>query len=224
MTDRSACADDCTHPSHRSAGPPAGPMIFGLVAPSGGGKTTVCDHLRDKHCFVRIHVADPLKFAFCQMFNVGREFCEQPLIDQPAAFLGGVAPRTVLEHLGTRLHEVAPLALPMTLLDRVGDVLDANPAARIVVDGIRRQTEATAVRRLDGAVIRMEGKAVDPSKPCDLSQVEIAADYTLRWTTRLGELRAAVDRIVAEAAGGFARGRSLANHPDAARMRLGHAA
>ena len=200
---RNGCADDCTHPSHHHAG--VRPLILGLVAPSGGGKTTVCDHLTKAHGFVRIHVAEPIKRAFQCMFGVGPEYCERPLVEWPADFLGGRTPRSVLEHLGTELHNIAPQAIPLAARDTIRRIIQSAPlwqsaegviSARVIVDGIRRTTEADMVRALGGKIVRMEGRPVDPNKPCDLAQAEVAADFVLHFTDHLDALRLEIDEVV----------------------------
>ncbi|MDE2096258.1 MAG: hypothetical protein KGL39_03365 [Patescibacteria group bacterium] len=158
------------------------PVIIGLVGPSGSGKTTVCDHLRRRYGFVRIHAATPLKQAFCTMFNVPIAATEQPAVEEPVAYLGGKTPRQVLERLGVALHETAPLALPKTLDRRLKNMerLDGRGGpARIVIDGIRRQTEAMIVRGHGGKILRLDGGALDPAKPCDATQALVDYDHTL---------------------------------------------
>lgn len=177
---------------------PEPPVILGLVGPSGGGKTTVCDHLKATHGFTYLHVADPLKRGFQAMFGVGPEYCERPLIEKRAWFLGGVAPRHVFEHLGTRLHEIAPRALPLAAQERVGALIADDRSARVIVDGIRRVSEAAAVREMGAHVIRIAGRPIDEAKPCDVSQAEVEADFILDYTPHLDQLRDQIDSIVAQ--------------------------
>lgn len=161
---------------------PKAPVIIGLVGPSGSGKTTICEHLHSRYGFVRIHAATPLKQAFCTMFGLPRAGFELTDLNEPAAYLGGVTPRQVLEHLGERLHDVAPLALPKTLDKRLKNMerMDGRGGkARIVVDGIRRQTEANVVRGHGGKILRIVGADVDPLKPCDATQALVDYDHSL---------------------------------------------
>ena len=177
---------------------PEKPLILGVVAPSGGGKTTVCRHLEAAHGFLRVHVAYSVHRAFLAMFGVGPEYLRMPLIERPASFLGGVTPRLFLEQLGTKVHDIAPAATPGAALNIVSRIIDDNPGARIIVDGLRRTTEAKMVRLLGGHVLRIDGHAIDEAKPCDISQRDIVADYTLHFSADLDALHFEIDRIIAE--------------------------
>jgi hypothetical protein len=168
------------------------PTFIGLVGPSGSGKTTVCEYLEKTHGFTLLHVAHPLKRAFSSMFQKPLSYTERPLIDQPADWLGGVAPRAVLEHIGTKLHEVAPLALPLTLQERLANMLKSNPGGHFLVDGLRRGTEAEVLRDRGGRIWRVEGP-VDPDKPCDLSQAEVFCDINIPWRPAKEDLYALLD-------------------------------
>ncbi len=179
------------------------PIVLGLVGPSGSGKSTVCSYLEKEYGFRRTHVAARLKLAFTTLFDCGAHNTEQPDIERPAAFLGGIAPRAILEHLGNTLHEVAPLALPLTASRRIEQMITSygpgdDNGPRILVDGIRRQTEADLVYSFGGKMIRMLGQGVDPEKPCDISQQAVHHDFTLTWAPALNELHERVDAILEE--------------------------
>ena len=148
--------------------------IIGITGPSGAGKTTVTDYLYRRHGYTTIHAAQPLKDAYCHLFDIGPGMIGPDEINRPAPYLGGVTPRTVLEHLGSRLHEVAPVALPTLLRGKIARALKIY-TPRIMVDGIRRQTEADIIIEVGGVIWRVAGE-VDPDKPCDISQAMIEAD------------------------------------------------
>ncbi len=175
--------------------------IIGLVGPSGAGKTTVCEYLEKEAGFVTTHVASPLKRAFCALFDCGSHLTERPYIEEPQAFLGWVTPRTVLEHMGNTLHEVAPAALPHLLLKKLTSMHRAGED-RILVDGIRRATEAIVVRELGGVPWRLEGQGVDPGKPCDLSQATVKCDLTIPWLPSKKDLYAVLDKALTDFFGG----------------------
>lgn len=171
------------------------PVILGLVGPSGSGKTTVCNYLRS-FGFQRVHVVTPLKRAFCELFGVSSKYTGMPLIEEPSDKFGGVAPRSILEQLGTKLHEVAPKAIPGLLNEKIARMKTSMPKPWILVDGIRRSTEGDIVHKHGGTVIRLLGRFIDPDKPCDISQLDVRHDLTLRWAPTVEELHAQVDEIL----------------------------
>jgi hypothetical protein len=174
-------------------------VILGLVGPSGSGKSTVGKYLTQKHGFVSFHVAATLKGAFCALFDCRPIFCEQPLIDQPADFLGGVTPRVVLEGLGTHTHDLAPGAMPLVAEARANRLLRFQP--RLMIDGLRRTTEGDMVHRLGGRVLRMVGQSIDAAKPCDVSQIDVAEDFKLTWSPTLDGLYAQIDDVLRQIPG-----------------------
>lgn len=153
------------------------PVFIGLVGPSGSGKTTVSEYLRKHYGFERIHAATPLKTAFMALFSCGVHTTERPAVDEPLNILGGVTPRAVLEHLGTRLHEVAPMGLPNLLMNRLNSMLRVG-ATRVLIDGIRQTSEGVVIQAMGGYVWRLDGE-LDPEKPCDISQQNVRADFVI---------------------------------------------
>jgi hypothetical protein len=175
--------------------------LIGLVGPSGSGKTTVCTYLESNERFVTTHVASPLKWAYCMMFQAPLSHTERPEIDLPKEYLGGVTPRVVLEQIGTRLHEVAPMAIPLSLRKRVL-ALRRDGVDNILVDGIRRKTEGMIIQSLGGTVWRLSGDGdIDPGKPCDLSQLQVAHDEVVPWLESKQAMFGVLDALLAKCGG-----------------------
>lgn len=187
---------------------PIAPILLGLVGPSGSGKTTVCEYLIKAYRFHRIHIARPVKAACEVLTGLGPEYFERPLIDEPCIALGGVLPRAIAEHIGTKMHEIAPLSLPLQGSKRIEKLLEVRlTPPYILVDGIRRLTEGNMVRSLGGKIIRRVGSTVDPDKPCDLSQLDVNHDYVLQWAPTKEGLYAQIDEIMAGYPGAVRYGR-----------------
>lgn len=160
-------------------------IVIGLVGPSGSGKTTICEHMEQEYGFTTIHVAMPLKMAYCKMFRAPLTHTERPMVDVPQDYLGGVTPRVVLENLGTELHRVAPMALPLQLKSSLAALQRMGSGYRILVDGIRRQTEADVVWQHAGRVWRAGvDTPIDLKKPCDVSQATIQCDANFSWVPK----------------------------------------
>lgn len=154
------------------------PVILGLVGPSGCGKSMVCDFLRKRWGFTRIHVATPIKKGLREMFDLKADNTERPLIDEPMEKLGGARLRDIAEAVGNAVFAAAPLAIPLMLRDKLERVKRMTQP-RIVVDGLRRLPEAAIVRGVGGHIVRVSGIS-DPRLPLDATQSEIEADFTIR--------------------------------------------
>ncbi len=171
------------------------PIVIGLVGPSGGGKTTAGLRIQS-YGFIKTHVATPLKRGVREMFGVPGTYCERPLIEAPADFLGGVTPRAVLEHLGDQLHRVAPLAIPLDLDRRLRRMTARLARPWVLVDGIRRRSETDIIHSHGGKVIRILGGAIDPNKPCDLAQLEAEEDFVVNFAPTKEELHMQLDVVL----------------------------
>lgn len=163
-------------------------IVLGLVGPSGAGKSTVCRYFEKNHDFFAVHAIAPLKHGFAEIFG-GAEFCENPRAAEAAVDGGKVTRRQIMEFIGNGLHELEPRLLPAHLDQRISKMQWHH----ILVDGIRRTTEAGVVRKHGGKIIRIEGVEPDPNKPCDQTQAEVEADFTVMH----GDLAALHDQLAA---------------------------
>lgn len=168
--------------------------IVGLVGPHGSGKTEVAKFLVAKYGFERVHLGLAVKRALRDGFGLTDLHVDGDLIDKPCDSLGGATPRHALEAMGEAAHRAAPGS---TAIAWEREVRTNHNRASILADGIRRVTEADAVRRLGGIVIRISRPGVfDESLPCDVMQREVQADHEIINDSDVMFLHRWADRIV----------------------------
>lgn len=157
-----------------------GRTIVGFVGWSGAGKSTAVSLLIARRGFIRLHAGQAVKRAVIAGWGLSDRQVDGDLRDVPASELGGVIPRDFLEAIGRAATEIAPRATGLELKRRIDRARKLDRGVRIVVDGIRRQSEANAVRMSGGTIIRIGGRgALDPDKPMDEIQAKIAEDSTI---------------------------------------------
>jgi adenylate kinase family enzyme len=153
-------------------------ITIGLVGPSGSGKTTVCNYLKTKG-FKRLHFVTPIRQAMAEVFRVNIRYFDASYINEPAAFLGGVTPRMLLEYVGDAIYRAAPDALSLLFQRRFENVAKFKPAG-IIADGIRRDIEAAMVRSLGGTIVRVDnGLPGDDALPADVTQRDVIEDHRI---------------------------------------------
>jgi hypothetical protein len=151
-------------------------IVIGFVGPSESGKSEAARRLVERWGFTRVHAGQAVKDAAVAGFLLTRTQVDGRDINAPAWQLGEVTPRALLEAIGRTVHEVAPEATAERLLSDV--VALPNWITRVVVDGVRRPSEADAVRRLAGSVIRIRrpDRPGNPEFPLDKLQAGIEDD------------------------------------------------
>jgi hypothetical protein len=79
--------------------------VVGICGKARVGKDALADHLVSRYGFVRLKFAAPLKRAACHLFGWTEEALEGDDKDQPDARYGGLAPRQLLQWLGTEVMQ-----------------------------------------------------------------------------------------------------------------------
>lgn len=139
--------------------------IIGLCGLAGAGKSTVARHLADKHGYVLVPFAGPLK-AMSRAFGLTQREMAGDLKEAPCETLCGKTPRQFMQWLGTEFgREMIGLdiwvnawkrGIEQANLDAIVEMCDASARALIVSDDVRFANEAAAVRALGGVVLRIE--------------------------------------------------------------------
>lgn len=165
-------------------------MIIGLTGKKQSGKSTVATHLARVHGFERVNFKDALCEEVLERFPTVLELladsCNMTipqLFTEKPPFM-----RVLLQNYGTEVRRGDdPDYWTRKWKERA---LDHVQPAQIVVDDVRFQNEAEAVRDLGGIIVRITRRTVDLTEP-DYHQSEtemdsIEADYTIE--ARDGEL------------------------------------
>ena len=133
----------------------ATPLVIGLSGFAGSGKSTVASILEEKHGFVRIRFAGPLKDMLRQIGLTDYEL-EGDGKEVPNAILQGKTPRYAMQTLGTEWGRdlVGPLFWSKVWEQSV--IASLREGARgIVVDDLRFPNELETLKDLGGWHVRL---------------------------------------------------------------------
>ncbi len=131
--------------------------VIGISGPAGSGKSTAADLLIERHGYVRVKFAAPLK-AMCRAIGMTDDQIEGSLKETPSRLLQGRTPRYVMQTLGTEWgRKLVGENLWIDLwTESVNACLDQG--GRVVCDDVRFANEALAVLKLGGIVYRLQGR------------------------------------------------------------------
>jgi hypothetical protein len=179
----------------RHLGKAGSPMLVGLVAPSGSGKSWASKHLRKRYGFKRVHAGAPVKWGFRKGFGLSRQDVDGKRKDRPNMKLGGVAPRAPLEAMSKGVHDTAPMATTIAMRPKIMRAM--GKGRDVVVDGVRSEKEANFIKDQGGHIVGIDtGKSVDPSKPTDLMQADIILDHVVKAEPDKKSVRAGIDKLM----------------------------
>jgi hypothetical protein len=133
-------------------------MLIGLCGGKGHGKGTACKFLVDRHNFIEINFADPLKKVCATAFGIPlRAFIDPELKEQPldAAGYPNETPRTLMQAVGTDLFRAK---WPGVWVDTWKRTVSLYP--RVVVSDVRFPSELAALRDLQGVLVRVNNPRV----------------------------------------------------------------
>lgn len=133
-------------------------MLIALTGPAGCGKTTAARYLIERHDFVRVRFADPLK-RMLGALGLSSEQIDGAEKESPCDLLCGQTSRWAQQYLGTEWgRECIDEGL---WVHHWRLACDEAVGRNIVVDDCRFPNEVSAIRDDGGFVIRIDGRGGD---------------------------------------------------------------
>ena len=136
--------------------------LIGFTGYAGSGKTTAAKHLVEKHGFVRIRFAGPLK-DMMRALGLGEREVDGDLKEQPCKLLSGRTPRYAMQTLGTEWGRdlMHPDFWRNIAVEQICAVLDQG--GRVAIDDVRFPNEVETIKGLGGDIIEIFRPSVVPN-------------------------------------------------------------
>ena len=139
-------------------------MLIGLAGAAGCGKTTVAEHLRDRHKFFEMALADPLYDMVAALTGLPKDHLKSRSVKEETIEWAGRSPRQLLQLLGTEFgRAILGDDIWIKSLFRRIDATQAAMTAywkkpvecHFAVADVRFDNEAQAIRERGGVVWRI---------------------------------------------------------------------
>lgn len=169
------------------------PSVVALTGLAGSGKSTLADYLIERHGYIRVKFAGPLK-AMARAIGLSDAHIEGALKEVPCPLLQGKTPRFFMQQLGTQFgRDIIGPDFWTGLWERTAnDVLDNG--GRVITDDCRFDNEADVVRQFGGVVIQLQGRGGIAGSHA--SEAGVDADVVLRNVGSIADLRARADEVL----------------------------
>jgi hypothetical protein len=178
-------------------------MIIGLHGPAGSGKSEAANHLVNTLGFDIVKFAYPLKEMLSAYYRalglnwteIGRRI-EGDLKEVNDPYLGGRTPRHAMQTLGT---EWGRDSMRRDFWIEAWRIRVLNRDVNVVVDDVRFDNEALAIRALGGQIIKLEPAVLRRDVSVHSSEASIhpdLVDAVVRNDGTLADLRARVTKVI----------------------------
>lgn len=136
-------------------------IVIGLVGAKSAGKTTVAQHLMERHGFSRERFAAPLKEMLVALGLSYRQL-EGDEREVPCDLLCGKTPRYAMQKLGTEWRDMIGTELWTKIMHRRLNSHQFRSDAKIVIDDVRFYHEVGLIRTFPNRLWRVRRESVEP--------------------------------------------------------------
>jgi hypothetical protein len=177
------------------------PLLLGLVAPAGGGKTTVASYLESEYAFAPIAFAEPILDMLCtlaQHADVDGAWCADPGLKEQTMPVIGHSYRELAQTLGTEWGR----SLDPNLWIKIADSKLDQALVRgdnVVITDVRFENEMDWLHRRGGTMVRITRDGVNDIRPhvSEHGWRYIACEHELNNNGSKATLFDQVDRLMA---------------------------
>jgi hypothetical protein len=178
-------------------GSPKNPLVVGITGTAGSGKTTAARIMCDRYDFSRVRIAEPIK-RMARALGLTHDQVDGPLKDIPLDELCGKTPRYVMQTLGTEWgRRMVGEDIWVRVAEKEIRRLMSNGVS-VVVDDVRFPDEAAMIKKLGGAVVRIENPVITQSTAHESERhiFNIEVDYVIVNGGSINDLGLSVDGVL----------------------------
>jgi hypothetical protein len=178
-------------------GSPKNPLVVGITGTAGSGKTTVARIMCDRYDFSRVRLAEPIK-KMARALGLTHDQVDGPLKEIPLDELCGKTPRYVMQTLGTEWgrRTIGEDIWVRVAQKEIGRLV--SNGVSVVVDDVRFPDEAEMIRKLGGAMVRVENPVITQSTAHESERhiFNIEVDYVIVNGGSIADLAIGVEGVV----------------------------
>lgn len=168
-------------------------QIIGLAGVAGSGKSTAATILVETFGFVRLRFAGPIK-AMMKCLGLSDAEVDGHLKESPCKILGGKTPRHAMQTLGTEWGR--QMISDSLWLDIVKAGIASIDPGSVVIDDVRFDNEACAIRDVGGILIRIARPEVMVPRQIHPSETaSFPVDHVIINNGTMAEFAAEVKKI-----------------------------
>jgi len=172
-------------------------VLVGITGTAGSGKTTAARIMCDRYDFYRVRIAEPIK-RMARALGLTHDQVDGPLKEIPLDELCGRTPRYVMQTLGTEWgRRMIGEDIWVRVAEKEIGRLMTNGVS-VVVDDVRFPDEAVMIKKLGGAMVRVENTLITKSTAheSELHIFNIEVDYVIVNGGSIADLCIGVEGVV----------------------------